>query len=62
MGILEKSDVHSSKRVTQHDFDRLYFCYPGFLFPKLDIPKKLICLSIDTLFVRIVSPGRVQGE
>ena len=24
----------------QHDFDRLYFCYSGFLFSKLDIPRK----------------------
>ena len=32
-------------------------------FIKLDIPRKLvICLSIDALFIRIVSLGRVQGE
>ena len=23
--------LHPSKKVTQHDFDRLYFFYPGFL-------------------------------
>ena len=37
-------NVHSSKKVTQHDFDRLYFYYLGFLFIKLDIPRKLDCL------------------
>ena len=34
-------NIHSSKKVTQHDFDRLYFYYLGFLFIKLDIPRKL---------------------
>ena len=29
-------DLHPSKKVTQHDFDRLYFFYPGFVFIKLD--------------------------
>ena len=33
--------LHSSKKVTQHDFDRLYFYYLAFLFIKLDIPRKL---------------------
>ena len=32
------------KKVTQHDFDRLYFYYLGFLFIKLDIPRKLVYL------------------
>ena len=51
------------KKVTQHDFDRLYFFYPGFLFTKIDILESLfICLSIDALFVGIVLLGRVQGE
>ena len=36
--------LHSSKKVTQHDFDRLYFYYLGFLFIKLDIPRKLVYL------------------
>ena len=36
--------IHSSKKVTQHDFDRLYFYYLGFLFIKLDIPRKLVYL------------------
>ena len=39
--------IHSSKKVTQHDFDRLYFCYPGFVFIKLDIPRKLVYLPFD---------------
>ena len=38
---LQKLLLHSSKKVTQHDFDRLYFYYLGFLFIKLDIPRKL---------------------
>ena len=55
--------LHSSKKVTQHDFDRLYFYYLAFLFIKLDIPRKLDYLPFhDALFVRIVSLGRVQGE
>ena len=33
--------MHSLKKVTQHDFDRLYFYYLGVLFIKLDIPRKL---------------------
>ena len=32
------------KKVTQHDFDRLYFYYLGILFIKLDIPRKLVYL------------------
>ena len=32
------------KKVTQHDFDRLYFDYLGFLFIKLDILRKLVYL------------------
>ena len=39
--------IHSSKKVTQHDFDRLYFCYSGFLFIKLDIPRKPVYLPFD---------------
>ena len=34
------------KKVTQHDFDRLYFFYPGFLFIKLHI-KKPVYLPFD---------------
>ena len=33
--------------VTQHDFDRLYFFYPGFIFIKLDIPGNLVYLPFD---------------
>ena len=56
-------EIHSSKKVTQHDFDRLYFCFSGFLCMKLDIPRKLVYMpSLDAHFVRIVSLGRVQGE
>ena len=36
--------VHPSKKVTQHDFDQLYFFDPGFLFLKFDIPRKPDCL------------------
>ena len=54
--------IHSSKKVTQHDFDRLYFYYLGFVFIKLDIPRKLVYLPFHALFVRIVSLGRVKGE
>ena len=36
--------LHSSKKVTQHNFDQLYFYYLGFLFIKLDIPRKLVYL------------------
>ena len=35
------------KKVTQHDFDRLYFFYPGFVFIKLDIPGKPVYLPFD---------------
>ena len=35
------------KKVTQHDFDRLYFFYPGFLFTKIDIPRKPVYLPFD---------------
>ena len=35
------------KKVTQHDFDRLYFFYPGFLFIKLDISRKPVYLHFD---------------
>ena len=47
--------VHPSKKVTQHDFDRLYFFYPGFLSIKFAIPRKSVYsgLSIDALFVRL---------
>ena len=38
--------VHPSKQVTQHNFDRLYFFYPGFVFIKLDIPGKPVYLHI----------------
>ena len=34
------------KKVTQHDFDRLYFYYLGILFIKLDIPRKLVYLPV----------------
>ena len=39
--------IHSSKKVTQHDFDRLYFFYPGSLFIKFDIPRKPVYLPFD---------------
>ena len=35
------------KKVTQHDFDRLYLFYPGFVFIKLDIPGKPVYLPFD---------------
>ena len=60
--ILQKVYIHPSKKVTQHDFDRLYLFYPEFLFIKLDIrslKSLFICPSIDALFVRIVSLRRV---
>ena len=37
------------KKVTQHEFDRLYFFYPGFVFIKLDIPGKPVYLPFDYL-------------
>ena len=42
-----KKDIHPSKKVTQHDFDRLYLFYPGFEFIKLDIPRKPVHLPFD---------------
>ena len=42
--------MHPSKKVTQHDFNRLYlFCplCPGFVFVKLDIPGKPVYLPFD---------------
>ena len=41
------ASIYTLKRVTQHDFDRLYFFYPGFLFIKLDIPGKPVYLPFD---------------
>ena len=38
---------YPSKKVTQHDFDRLYFFYPGFVFIKLDILGKPVYLPFD---------------
>ena len=35
------------KKGTQHDFDRLYFFYPGFVLIKLDILGKPVYLPID---------------
>ena len=35
------------KKVTQHDFVRLYFFYPGILFIELDIPQKPVYLPFD---------------
>ena len=43
----KKIYIHSSKKVTQHDYDRLYFFYSGFLSIKLDIPRKPVYLSFD---------------
>ena len=37
-------DLHPSKKVTQHNFDRLYLFYPGFLFIKFAIPRKPVYL------------------
>ena len=42
-----RHSIHPSKKVTQHDFDRLYLFYPGFLFIKLDIPGKPVYLPFD---------------
>ena len=40
--------IYPSKKVTQHDFDRLYLFYPGFdLFITLDIPGKPVYLPFD---------------
>ena len=55
--------LHPSKQVTQHDFDRFYFFYPGFYSSSLlSLESLFICLSIDALFVRVVSLGRIQAE
>ena len=45
--LAHETKVHPSKKVTQHDFDRLYFFYPGVLFIKLDIPGKPVYLPFD---------------
>ena len=34
-------------KIMQHDFDRLYFFYPGFVFMKLDIPGKPLDLPFN---------------
>ena len=39
--------IHPSKKVTQHDFDRLYFFFPGFVFLTLDIPGSPVYLPFD---------------
>ena len=39
--------IHPSKKVMQHDFDRLYLFYPEFVFIKLDIPGKPVYLPFD---------------
>ena len=48
------------KKVTQHNFDRLYFFHPGFVFI-IRYPWKacLFAFRLMHLFVRIVSLGRV---
>ena len=43
---MDFTDIHPSKKVTQHDFDRLYFFYPGFLFIKFDIPRKPVYMYV----------------
>ena len=40
-------NIHPSKKVTQHDFDRLYFFYPGFLFIRFDIRRKPVYLPFE---------------
>ena len=40
-------ELHPSKKVTQHDFDRSYFFYPGFLSIKFTIPRKSVYLPFD---------------
>ena len=40
-------DIHPSKKVTQHDFDRSYLFYPEFVFIKLDISGKPVYLPFD---------------
>ena len=44
---IKYSDVHPSKEVTQHDSDRSYFFYPGFIFIKLGIPENPVYLHFD---------------
>ena len=44
--ISSKLKLHPSKKVTQHNFDRLYFIYPGFLFIKLNISGKLYAFQL----------------
>ena len=41
------SDVNYTikKKCTQHEFDRLYFFYPGFAFIKLHIPGKPVLIT-----------------
>ena len=39
--------IHPSKKVTQHNFDRLYFFHHGFIFIMLDIPGKPVYLPFD---------------
>ena len=39
--------LHPSKKVTQHDFDRLYLFYPGFVFIKLIYPGKPVYLPFE---------------
>ena len=56
-------NIHPSKKVTQHNFDRLYYFILGFYSSSLlSLESLFICLSIDALFVRVVSLGRMQAE
>ena len=44
---LYMTHIHPSKKVTQHDFYRLYFFYPGLLSIKFAIPRKSVYLPFD---------------
>ena len=48
-------ELHPSKKVMQHDFDRLYQSVYGFIFIMLG-------LSIDTSFVMVALQERAQGD
>ena len=58
------TDIHPSKRVTQHDFDQLYFFYPGFLFIKLEIPAKacLFAFRLMPYLLGLFHWGNVKKE
>ena len=64
MGFFFLYTPQNASKVTQHDFDRIVFLLSWIFIHQVRYPYKacLFAFRIDSLFVRIVSLGRVKGE